>query len=128
MLLWRQLITKHVILNSQILQSIDVILVPLTHPIIYLEHQSSVSNPFLANVPILRPLKTPENLVFPGGIKMGILARNELILKMSYCFLWTYFIPFSSVSYVGWLWTSKCWLGNRFISRNLYLPHYTFKS
>ena len=26
-------------------------------------------NPFLANVPILYPLKTPENLWFSGGIK-----------------------------------------------------------
>ena len=38
-------------------------------------------NPFLANVPILYPLKTPENQRFSGVFrehKMGILARNEL--------------------------------------------------
>ena len=37
--------------------------------------------PFLANVPILCPLKTPENQRFSGvfrGYKMGKLARNEL--------------------------------------------------
>ena len=36
-------------------------------------------NPFLANVPILYPLKTPENLWFSGvfrGYKMGAFARN----------------------------------------------------
>ena len=39
-------------------------------------------NPFLANVPILHPLKTPESLSFSGvfrGFKMGTLARNGLI-------------------------------------------------
>ena len=39
-------------------------------------------NPFLANVPILHPLKTPEKLTFSGvfrGFKMGTLARNELM-------------------------------------------------
>ena len=35
-------------------------------------------NPFLANVPILYPLKTPENQR-GGGYKMGTLARNRLI-------------------------------------------------
>ena len=38
-------------------------------------------NPFLANVPILHPLKTPENRRFAGvfsGCKMGTLARNGL--------------------------------------------------
>ena len=38
-------------------------------------------NPFLANVSILYPLKTPENLWFSGvfrGYKMGTLARNGL--------------------------------------------------
>ena len=38
-------------------------------------------NPFLANVPILYPLKTPENLWFSGVFrryKMGTLVRNEL--------------------------------------------------
>ena len=41
----------------------------------------NVFNPFLANVPILSPLKTPENQRFSGvlrGYKMGILARNGL--------------------------------------------------
>ena len=36
-------------------------------------------NPFLPNVPILHPLKTPENLSFSGvfrGYKIGTLARN----------------------------------------------------
>ena len=40
-----------------------------------------VFNPFLANVPILCPLKTPENFWFSGvfrGYKMGTLARNGL--------------------------------------------------
>ena len=35
-------------------------------------------DPFLANVPILNPLKTPENLWFSGvfmGFKMDILAE-----------------------------------------------------
>ena len=39
-------------------------------------------NPFLPNVPILYPLKIPENLWFSGvfrGCKMGPLARNGLI-------------------------------------------------
>ena len=39
-------------------------------------------NPFLTNIPILYPLKTPENQVFFGvfrGYKMGILAENVLI-------------------------------------------------
>ena len=41
----------------------------------------SVLNPFLANVPILYPLRTPENFWFSGvfrGYKMGTLARNGL--------------------------------------------------
>ena len=40
-----------------------------------------IVNPFLANVPILYPLKTPENLWFSGvfkGYKMGTLARYGL--------------------------------------------------
>ena len=39
-------------------------------------------NPFLTNVPILYPLKTPENQRFSivfRGYKMGTLARNGLI-------------------------------------------------
>ena len=39
-------------------------------------------NPFLANVPISYPLKTPESLWFPGvfsGRKMGNLTRNALM-------------------------------------------------
>ena len=42
---------------------------------------SSSFNPHLANVPILYPLKTPENQRFSGvfrGYNMGILARNGL--------------------------------------------------
>ena len=38
-------------------------------------------NPFLANVPISYPLKTPENLWFSGvfrGYEMGTLTRNGL--------------------------------------------------
>ena len=41
-------------------------------------------NPFLANVPILYTLKTPENLWFSGvfrGYKTRALARNGLIYK-----------------------------------------------
>ena len=47
-------------------------------------------NPSQANVPILYPLKTPENLCFSGifrGYKMGTLTRNGLKEKnhsMSY--------------------------------------------
>ena len=43
---------------------------------------SSYPNLFLANVPILYPLKTSENLWFSGvfrGCQMGTLARNGLI-------------------------------------------------
>ena len=42
----------------------------------------SVINPFQANIPILYPLKTTENLYFSGifrGYKMGTLAWNGLI-------------------------------------------------
>ena len=42
-----------------------------------------ILNPFLANVHILYPLKTPENQRFSGvfrGYKMGTLAGNELNL------------------------------------------------
>ena len=41
----------------------------------------TICNPFLANVPILYPLKTPENQKFSGvfrGYKMETLARNGL--------------------------------------------------
>ena len=41
-------------------------------------------NPFLANVPILYPLKTPENQRFSDiftGYKLGTLARNELMQR-----------------------------------------------
>ena len=43
-------------------------------------------NPFLANVPILYPLKTPENQRFPDvwGYKMGTLARNRLYDMLHY--------------------------------------------
>ena len=43
--------------------------------------QIHIVNPILANVPILYPLKTPENQRFPGifrGYKMGTLARYGL--------------------------------------------------
>ena len=40
----------------------------------------------LANIPILYPLKTPENhrlpVVFRGGCKIGALVVNELIIIM----------------------------------------------
>ena len=42
---------------------------------------TNLINPFLANVPILYPLKIPEKLWFSGvfwGYKMGTLARNRL--------------------------------------------------
>ena len=41
-------------------------------------------DPFLANVPIIHPLKTPESLQFAGVFrryKIGTLARNRLISK-----------------------------------------------
>ena len=41
-------------------------------------------NLFRANIPILYPLKTPENLWFSDvskGYKMGALARNGLIIN-----------------------------------------------
>ena len=44
-------------------------------------------NPFLANVPILFPLKTLENQRFSRVFKrykMGILARNWLIAWLQY--------------------------------------------
>ena len=43
-----------------------------------------VLKPCLANVPILYPLKIPENLWFSGVFKgyMGTLARNGLIRHM----------------------------------------------
>ena len=40
-------------------------------------------NLFLTNIPILYPLKTPENQTFPfvfRGCKMGPLVVNELII------------------------------------------------
>ena len=42
-------------------------------------------NLFLANVPILHPLKTPENLWFFGvfkGYKIGTLVRNGLTVQI----------------------------------------------
>ena len=45
-----------------------------------------IFNLFLANFPILYPLKTPENLWFSGvfrGFKMGILARNGVHVFIS---------------------------------------------
>ena len=44
----------------------------------------AVLNPFLANIPILYPLKTPENLWFSGVFRryeMGTLAKNGLIQR-----------------------------------------------
>ena len=44
-------------------------------------------HPFLANVPTLYPLKTPENQRFSGvlrGYKMGTLARNGLIVEVNH--------------------------------------------
>ena len=41
------------------------------------------SKPFLSNVPILNPLKTPKNQKFSGvfrGYKMGTLAGNRLLI------------------------------------------------
>ena len=49
-------------------------------------HSDTFFNTFLANVPVLYPLKTPENLCFPGifrEYKMGTLARNGLIFTFS---------------------------------------------
>ena len=47
-----------------------------------LSKNDSFFSPFQARVPILYPLKTPENLSFSGvfrGYKMEALVRNELI-------------------------------------------------
>ena len=44
-------------------------------------HLIGIFNPFLTNVPILYPLKTPENIWFSGVImcyKMGAMTRNRL--------------------------------------------------
>ena len=44
-------------------------------------------NPFLANAPILYPLKTPVNQWFSGvfrGYKIGKLARNGLNFHIQY--------------------------------------------
>ena len=51
-------------------------------------------NPFLANIPISYPLKTPENLWLSGvfrGNKMGTLSRNGLRWSISYL-LFHYFL------------------------------------
>ena len=45
-------------------------------------YNSEKIDPFLANVPILHPLKTPENERFSDvfrGYKLGTLATNGLI-------------------------------------------------
>ena len=45
-------------------------------------YNSEKINPFLANAPILYPLKTPENERFSDvfrGYKLGTLAANGLI-------------------------------------------------
>ena len=45
-------------------------------------------NPFPVSVPILYPLKTPENLWFSGvfmAYKMGTLARSGLRKLISFC-------------------------------------------
>ena len=50
--------------------------------VIYARALALQNNPFLANVPILYPLETPENLWFSGvfrGYKMETLAKNGLI-------------------------------------------------
>ena len=50
----------------------------------YLIKDQCSLNPFLHNVPILYPLKTPENLWFSGvfrGYELGTLARNGLMLR-----------------------------------------------
>ena len=44
-------------------------------------------NLFLANVPILYPLKTPENQIFSGvfkGYRMGTFARDGLSVDDKY--------------------------------------------
>ena len=46
-----------------------------------------VFSPFLANIPILHPMKTPENQRFSGvftGYKMGTLARKKQPAKLLY--------------------------------------------
>ena len=52
----------------------------------YTVYYNSTFNPFLANLPILYPLKTLENQRFSGvfrGYKMETLARNRLIYLSS---------------------------------------------
>ena len=57
----------------------------------YNEIFNNFLNPYLANVPILYPLKTPENQSFSDvfrGYKMETLAKNGLIsVSMNYFFL-----------------------------------------
>ena len=56
-----------------------------THTMTYSDYRL---NPFLANVPILYLLKTPENLWFSvvfRGYQIGILARNRLIRMRPFC-------------------------------------------
>ena len=51
------------------------------HHLLKLRASNKSINLFLANVPILYPVKTPENFWFSGvfmGYKMGTLARNGL--------------------------------------------------
>ena len=59
-------------------------------------------NPFLANVPILNPMKTPENLWFSGvfrGCRTGTLAKNGLrgklwkvVMKCKIVNIWVLFL------------------------------------
>ena len=53
--------------------------------IIFISSEVAFFNSFLANVPILYLLKTPENIRFSGvskGYKMEALARNEVRLRL----------------------------------------------
>ena len=59
----------------------------LWYIVIKFEKYSEYLNPFLANVPTLYPLKTPENLWFSGvftGYKAETLAKNGLITHVNF--------------------------------------------
>ena len=66
-----------------------VLYTPLLYPYICVGTTSVYINLFLANVPILYPQKTPENLWFSGVLgsyKTRTLARNGLNSKST--FVW----------------------------------------
>ena len=50
----------------------------LRHPCKCSQFSRYAFNPFLVNIPMLYPLKIPENLCFFGGHKIGTFVRNWL--------------------------------------------------